>query len=317
MTRQLQDGPDADTSLALDGRFLHPRYWGTWVVLGSLRLTNFLPYAGRVFVGRIFGDGMFLLMSWRKHIARINLRLCFPELSYAERERVVRDHFRSLGVAFIEMGAAWWVSDRRLEGLLEVEGLEHLSAALDRGRGAILLSAHFTCLEMALRLFSRVMNGYAIYRPQNNLLLDRIIKRARTRQSGQMFSRGDVRTMLGALKENKPVWYPPDQDYGRRHSVFVDFFGQPAATITTTSRFAKMSGAPVIPFYFHRLPALRGYKVVLHPPLEEFPSGDEVRDARTVNAVLESEVRKCVDQYLWVHRRFKTRPDEGEDLYAS
>jgi KDO2-lipid IV(A) lauroyltransferase len=317
MTRQLQDEPDADTSLALDGRFLHPRYWGTWVVLGSLRLTNFLPYAGRVFVGRIFGDGMFLLMSWRKHIARINLRLCFPELSYAERERVVRDHFRSLGVAFIEMGAAWWVSDRRLEGLLEVEGLEHLSAALDRGRGAILLSAHFTCLEMALRLFSRVMNGYAIYRPQNNLLLDRIIKRARTRQSGQMFSRGDVRTMLGALKENKPVWYPPDQDYGRRHSVFVDFFGQPAATITTTSRFAKMSGAPVIPFYCHRLSALRGYKVVLHPPLEEFPSGDEVRDARTVNAVLESEVRKCVDQYLWVHRRFKTRPDEGEDLYAS
>jgi len=215
------------------------------------------------------------------------------------------------------MGAAWWVSDKRLEGLLEVDGLEHLTAALEQGRGAILLSAHFTCLEMALRLFCGVMTGYAIYRPQNNLLLDRIIKRARTRQSGQLFSRGDVRSMLGALKENKAVWYPPDQDYGRRHSVFVDFFGQPAATITTTSWFARLSGAPVVPFYFHRLPAYRGYKVVLRPPLGDFPSGDDVRDARTVNAVLESEVLKCVDQYLWVHRRFKTRPNDAENIYAS
>ena len=317
MTGQLQDDPGGDTSLALDRQFLHPRYWGTWVVIGLLRLTSLLPYAGRVFVGRIFGGGMFWLMGRRKHIARVNLRLCFPESSEAERARVVRDHFRSLGVAFIEMGAAWWVSDKRLEGLLEVDGLEHLTAALEQGRGAILLSAHFTCLEMALRLFCGVMTGYAIYRPQNNLLLDRIIKRARTRQSGQIFSRGDVRSMLGALKENKPVWYPPDQDYGRRHSVFVDFFGQPAATITTTSRFARLSGAPVIPFYFHRLPAYRGYKVVLRPPLEDFPSGDDVRDARTVNAVLESEVLKCVDQYLWVHRRFKTRPNDAENIYAS
>lgn len=297
--------------------FLHPRYWVIWIMAAVLRLMVLLPYAGRVAVGKGLGAVFYRLMGRRRHVARVNLELCFPEMSEADRERLLKSHFGELGIAFVEMGAAWWVSDRRLEGLAEIKGLEHLHAALARGKGAILLSAHFVYLEIGLRLFSRVMPCYMIYRPNRNPLLDRIIQRGRTRHPGEMISRDDARSLLRALKRNHPVWYPPDMDHGRRHSVFAEFFGQPAATVKATARYAEMSGAPVIPFYFFRKRGPGGYELELLPPLEQFPSGDGQNDARAVNAVLESAIRKHPEQYLWVHRRFKTRPDETENVYQS
>lgn len=301
---------------AYDGRFVHPRYWGTWLAVGFLRLTSLLPYAGRVMLGGAIGRGLYPIMQRRRPIARTNLELCFPEISETARERMLRAHFRSLGIALVEMGAAWWVCDRRLEGLARITGLEHLANALAKGRGAILLSAHFVSLEMGLRLMSRVQYGCAVYRPQNNPLLDVLIQRGRLRVRGALIARDDVRGLLAALKANHPVWYPPDQDYGRRHSEFTDFFGRPAATITTPAWLAKLSGAPVVPFYFHRLPGFRGYELVVYPPLENYPSGDPAADARTQNAVLEEAIRRTPDQYLWVHRRFKTRPDGEPDVYT-
>lgn len=294
---------------------LHPRYWVIWMMAGTLRLLVLLPFSGRVVVGNALGAVFHGLMGRRKHVAEVNLELCFPDLSEDERERLLKAHFAALGVAVLEMGAAWWASDRRLEGLAEIEGLEYLHAALEQGKGAILLSAHFVFLEIGLRLFSRVMPCYMIYRPNRNPLLDRIIQRGRTRHPGEMLSRDDARGLLRALKRNNPVWYPPDMDHGRRNSVFADFFGQPAATVKATARYAKMSGAPVIPFYFFRKSGFGGYRIVLLPPLEDFPSGDEQKDARRVNAVLEAEIRKHPEQYLWAHRRFKTRPDPNEDVY--
>lgn len=295
--------------------FLHPRYWVIWSMAAVLRLIVLLPYSGRVAVGNFVGFAFYRLMGRRSHVARTNLELCFPKMSAAQRESLLKAHFNALGVAFVEMGAAWWVSDRRLDGLAEIQGLEHLKAALEKGKGAILLSAHFVFLEIGLRLFSRVMPCYMIYRPNRNALLDRIIQRGRTRHPGEMISRDDARSLLRALKRNHPVWYPPDMDHGRRNSVFADFFGQPAATVKATARYAKMSGSPVIPFYFFRKRGFGGYKIVLLPPLEDFPSGDELKDARRVNAVLEAEIRKHPEQYLWAHRRFKTRPDPNEDVY--
>ncbi|HEY5700547.1 MAG TPA: LpxL/LpxP family Kdo(2)-lipid IV(A) lauroyl/palmitoleoyl acyltransferase [Gammaproteobacteria bacterium] len=301
---------------AYERRFLYPRYWGLWLAIGVMRLAALLPYAGRVVLGRILGGGLFFIMRRRRRIARVNLTLCFAEMDEAQRESLLRAHFKSLGIGLLEMGAAWWAPDHRLEGLAKITGLEHLRAALDQGRGAILMSAHFTSLEMGLRLMSRVQYGYAVYRPQNNPLLDVLIQRGRLGLPGEMISRDDVRGLLAALRANHPVWYPPDQDYGRRHSVFAEFFGQPAATINTTARFAKMSGAPVLPFYYHRLPGFRGYELVVHPPLENFPSHDPLVDARAQNAELETAVRRSPDQYLWVHRRFKTRPEGEADVYS-
>lgn len=297
-------------------QFLHPRYWVIWIMAGILRALVLLPYSGRVFVGELLGAVFYRLMGRRHHVARVNLELCFPQMSKPEREGLLRSHFAALGVALVEMGAAWWVSDRRLEGLAEINGLEHLRAALAKGKGAILLSAHFVSLEMGLRLFSQVMPCYMIYRPNRNRLLDRIIQRGRTRHPGEMISRDDARSLLRALKRNNPVWYPPDMDHGRRNSVFADFFAQPAATVKATARYAKMSGAPLIPFYFFRKPGSGGYELLLLPPLEDFPSGDERKDARRVNAVLEAQIRKHPEQYLWAHRRFKTRPDPNENVYS-
>lgn len=301
---------------AFEARFAHPRFWGIWLALGCLRLASLLPYAGRVTLGGAVGSGLFHLMRRRRHIARTNLALCFPEMSERQREKILRAHFKSLGIALIEMGAAWWASDWRLEGLAKVTGLEHLEKALAEGRGAILLSAHFVSLEMGLRLMSRLQYGCAVYRPQNNPLLDVLIQRGRLRVRGELIARDDVRGLIGALKSNRPVWYPPDQDYGRRYSVFAEFFGHPVATITTPARFARISGAPVVPFYYHRLPGFGGYELVIHAPIKNFPSGDPIADARTQNAILEKEIRRSPDQYLWVHRRFKTRPDGEPDVYA-
>ncbi len=311
----VQELVDDDALRLLTPEFLHPRYWGTWAVMGLLRLTVALPYSGRVAVGRALGGVLYRIMTKRRHIARVNLGLCFPELAKGAREDLLKAHFAAVGVAFIEMGATWWVPDHRLENLAEIRGMEHLKAALAKGRGAILLSAHFTAMEMGLRLFSRETGCYVIYRPNNNPLIDRIIQRGRTQHRGRMISRDDVRSLLGGLKKNHPVWYPPDQDYGRRHSVFVDFFGQPAATITTTARYAKMSKAPVLPFYMYRKPGGAGYQFVLKPPLDNFPSGNEVDDARRVNKALEEGIREHPEQYLWVHRRFKTRPESGQNPY--
>lgn len=295
--------------------YAHPRYWGTWTVMGLLRLTVTLPYAGRVAVGRALGRALFRIMGRRRRIAGTNLALCFPEKAESERRRLLRAHFEALGVAFVEMGATWWLSDRRLEGLAEIRGMHHLDQALTQGRGAILLSAHFTAMEMGLRLFSRKKFTCIIYRPNNNPLIDRIIQNGRDRHPGKLISRDDVRALLGALKHNHPVWYPPDQDYGPRHSVFVEFFGQPASTITTTARYAAMSGAPVLPFFMYRKPGAQGYELEVGPPLEGFPGGEALADARRANAVLEEGIRRHPEQYLWVHRRFKTRPDGEESVY--
>lgn len=307
---QARSGAGAATAL------LAPRYWRTWLAVGALRAAAWLPFRVQVVLGRGLGALLYVLMRRRRHIARVNLGLCFPELGERERSRLLSRHFQALGVAMFEFPSAWWGSARRLRGLFRVQGLEHLDAALQRGHGAILLGAHFLTLEIALRglLFHRPC--HMMYRPTKNAVLERVVRRARAAHPVRVYPRENVRELLRSLRENHPVWYAPDQDYGRRHSVFVPFFGVPAATITVTSRFARSSGAPVLPFLHHRLPGARGYEVTIGPPLEGFPSGDDAADARRINAIIEEQVRRSPEQYLWVHRRFKTRPRKGEDPYG-
>ena len=244
--------------------------------------------------------------------------MCFPQMTRAERRRQLWRHFQSLGIALVEMGAAWALPDQRLPKLVAVQGLEHLKTARAAGNGALLLSAHFLSMEMGLRLLGAIQpNGAGVYRPNNNPLLDRLMQKGRAAYHGTMIARSDIRGIVRALKSNQLVWYPPDQDHGARHSVFASFFGHPAATITATARLARMSGSPVIPVYPFRRPGTEGYEVVILSPLEDFPSGDHVRDALASNRILEAQIREHIDQYLWVHRRFKTRPPGAADPYAS
>lgn len=296
---------------------LTPRHWPTWIALGLLRLGTLLPFRAQLALGRWLGRRLHRRARRRRRIAETNLRLCFPELDDDARQRLLVAHFESLGMGFMETALSWWGGARRLRRLMRVEGMEHLEAAQARGRGVLIVAAHFTTLEIGARLLALVVPMHPMYRPHNNPLFEQIQGRARTRQSAGAIRRDDIRATVRALKANRAVWYAPDQDFGPRQSVFVPFMGINAATLTATGRLARMSGAAVVPMTQERLADGGGYRVILEPALDDLPSGDDEEDARRQNAVFERWIRQRPADYLWVHRRFKTRPPGEADLYEA
>lgn len=301
---------------SLARRFLAPRYWPTWLGLGVLRVLALLPFAWQVRIGAAFGRLALRFSPHRRHVTRVNLELCFPELDAAQRHTLLIKHFESLGIGMLETALSWWSAPGRLRPLTRIEGLEHLHAALARGKGVILLSAHFTTLEIGGRLLAQHAPFHVMYREHKNALFEAVMKHAREHHYEKAIERSDIRGMLRSLKDNHPVWYAPDQNYGREHSTFVPFFGIAASTITATSRLARMSGAAVVPFFQERLEGGTGYRLHLQPALENFPGDDIEQDTLRVNAVIEAEIRRVPEQYLWTHRRFKTRPPGEADVYA-
>lgn len=295
---------------------LRPHYWPTWLAIGTLRALQPLPYPVLVFLGRALGSLAVRLPLPFVRIARTNLGICMPELLEPQREALLKEHFKSLGLGIFETGLAWWASKRRLAKLTQVDGVEHLRAALERGRGAILLSAHFTTLEIGGRVLCDGVPGKVniMYRPTANAVLERFLMRNRSHRAKRAIQRDDVRTLITALKANEPVWYAPDQAYRKKGAEMVPFFGIPAATNTATSRLARMTGAAVLPYFQERLLDGR-YRMVIYPMLENFPSDDPVADARRFNALIEAQVRRVPDQYLWIHRRFKGLTADYPDYY--
>ena len=281
-----------------------------------LKILARCPAGWREGAAHVIGTAWRNAAGRRRRIAAANLAYCFPDLDAAERTTLVERHFRSLGFALIEVAIAWHADPAVLRELVRVEGREHLDAALARGRGALLLAGHFTTLEIgAARLgIDAPLDG--VYRPHADSTMERASREGRQRFGGRLLDRADVRGMLRRLRANRAVWYAPDQDPGPRHSVFVPFFGRPAATLTATSRLAKASGAPVLPFRVERAAGGGAWRVVIEPALEEFPSGDPHADAGRVNGVIERWARANPEHYLWVHRRFKTRPAGEPDLYG-
>lgn len=293
---------------------LHPRYWGTWLALGTLRAITPLPYPVLAWLGRRIGDVAVRLPLSFVRIARRNLELCFPDLSPAERERLLKEHFRSVGVGLFETAICWWGSYARIHRLTRLEGEEHLDAALARGRGAILLSAHFTTLEMGAAAICTRRPTNIMYRPTRNAVLERFLMRNRSRRTRRAIPRDDIRTLVSALKENEHVWYAPDQSYRKKGAQMVPFFGIPAATNTATSRLARMTGAAVLPYFPERLACGR-YVVRILPALENFPSDDPAADALRFNELIEAHIRRVPEQYLWIHRRFKGLTEDYPDYY--
>ena len=296
-------------------RFLAPRYWPTWVALGFMWALGQLPYPWQMGLGRSLGRLMRRLGKSRTHVARVNLSLCLPELSDAERERLLHRHLESVGMALVETAISWWTPTERLRPLLRIDGLEHLDMALQKGRGAIVLMGHFTCIELAGRLLALHTPLHVTYRQNKNALYEYMLTRTHRNHCAALIPHTDLRAMFQVLKRNEPLWYAPDQNYAGKHSAFVPFFGVPASTITATSRIAKTSGAPVIPMLVQRLPDDQGYRISLQAPLQDFPGDDEVSDAARILSLIEDQVRQMPEQYLWVHRRFKTRPPGEKPVY--
>jgi KDO2-lipid IV(A) lauroyltransferase len=293
---------------------LLPRHWGSWLAVALLRAVNPLPYPVQLALGRGLGRVLYRILPRRRHIADVNLRLCFPEWSAVQRRSVLLRHFESLGTAVFEAGLGWWAPATRLRRLVDLDGIERVAEALQRGRGAILLGAHFTSLDLCGRLLAEHLHFYPLYRHSRNPVWDHVIHRGRQSVYPGIVHRDDLRGLVGALRANQVVWYAPDQDFGLRQGVFAPFFGHPAATLTTTSRLVRLTGAALIPFFHRRLPRGR-YLLEFQAPLQDFPTADPVADAARVNALIEAQVRLVPEQYLWAHRRFKTRPPEASPIY--
>ncbi|WP_263138635.1 lipid A biosynthesis lauroyl acyltransferase [Pseudomonas sp. RIT-PI-AD] len=297
--------------------FLHPGFWPLWFGLGVLWLMVQLPYPALLGLGRMLGACMYRTVGSRRRIAARNLALCFPALSAAERERLLKENFASTGIAFFEMAMSWWWPRQRLARLAHIEGLQHLREAQAEGQGVILMALHFTTLEIGAALLGQVHTIDGMYREHKNPVFDFVQRRGRERHNldATAIEREDVRAMLKVLRAGRAIWYAPDQDYGAKQSLFVPLFGIPAATVTATSKFARLGRARVLPFTQERLADGSGYRLVIHPPLRDFPGESEEADCLRINRWVEAVVSACPAQYLWAHRRFKTRPPGEAKLY--
>lgn len=293
-------------------RFAGPRYWGVWLGLAFIRFVTLLPFPVILGLGRGIGLLAWVCSRRDKHIARVNVALCLPELDAAAQARLVRRHFEALGQAVFETGLVWWGSDARLDRWIRLEGTEHLAAALAQGKGAILLSAHFTCLEMGARALTIHTPTSIMYMTPQNPLIAEFARRSRGRHAVRAIASDQVRDILRSLAENLTVWYAPDQRYTDKMSAIVPFFGQPAATNIATSRLARISGARVLPYFPERLPGSAGYMMRIGKPLDNFPSDDPIADAGRFHALIEAHVRRCPEQYLWTYKRFKLPGPDGD-----
>lgn len=296
---------------------LTPRHWHTWIGLGFLRMFGGLPYPILVQVGRLIGRLARRLPLNYVRVARCNLQLCLHDLSDIERERLLNRHFEALGIALCESAMTWWSADARILRRSRIEGVHHLTEALARGHGAIVLTAHFTTLEIGARILNAVFPINALYRPPKNPVLAYVAERNRSRLARRAIRQDDVRAMVRALKNNECVWYAPDQSYRKKGAEMVPFFGVPAATNVFTSRLAKLTGAMVLLYSHERLPHAQGYRVVIHPPLEDYPGSCAVTDAQRFNSFIEAEIRRMPEQYWWIHRRFKGVTSDYPNYYGA
>lgn len=295
--------------------FLGPRYWPAWLGAAVLRLLCLLPLPLLVRLGEGLGWLFGRLAPGRRRIARINLSACFPDLADAEIERRADAHFRALGAGIFEACLAWWASDARLRRHGEVVGLEHLERARADGTGVLLLTGHFTTLELGARyLLVAGTPFHAMYRPIKNPLFDYLMHRWRSNIAKlPALPRDELRPLVRALREGRAVWYGPDQTLDRREGVFVPFFGVPVLMVTATSRIAQLGRARVVPYFPQRVGTR--YRITILPALEDFPSGDDDADAARVIRAIEDGVRQAPEQYFWVHRRFKVRPPGAPAMY--
>lgn len=290
-------------------RFAHPRHWLTWLALGLLRLLAWLPLPVLASVGAAFGMLLYALHGARREVVRINITHCFPELSPRQRRRLVRRHFRAFGRSVIDLALAWWSGPRRLRRLVRFRDRHHYDLARTTQRNIILLAPHFLGLEIGGIRLSLETPLLAVFHHPRNQVLRALMWRARTRFGLRLVEYNRPFTALvRAVKSATPLYYLPDQDAGRRHAVFAPFFGVPAATFTALSRLARMTDAVVIPCVTYQRSWGRGYEIVFHPPLADFPTADVVADTARMNAAIERAARLHPEQYFWLHKRFKTRP---------
>lgn len=295
---------------------LYPRYWPTWVGIGLLYLVVLLPYPLLYRLGTWLGRLSMHFLPRRVHIARRNLELCFPNRSSADREALLVKNFESVGMGLLETGMGWFWPDRRVEHWFKISGLENIELARAKKKGVLLIGLHFLSLELGARIFGIHNPGIGVYRPNDNKLIDWLQTWGRMRSNKSMLDRSDIKGMIRALKNGEIIWYAPDHDYGPKSSVFAPLFAmEQAATTSGTHMLVRLAKPAVIPFIPRRLPGGQGYEMIIQPDEEAIPLESDVATATYMNKVLEHAILLAPDQYMWLHRRFKTRPPGQRSLY--
>lgn len=284
--------------------------------MALLRVVCLLPHRAALAVGNGLGRLIHRVGGSRRAIVRRNIELCFPDLSPAERNTMAFEHFKALGMMLIETGLGRWAPDEHLASITTINGLENLQGAYDRGQGIILVSGHFTTLEVSGRVLAQVCPPFdGVYRKNHSEFITELQRTGRERSVENTIEKRDIKQMIRNLRAGRMVWYAADQSFSGKGSEVVEFFGVPSMQITATSTLARLGKAVTIPFFPRRI-ADGHYEITILPPFDNFPSDDPIKDARRYNDALEAHIRTCPEQYFWIHRKFKGLPDSYPNAYA-
>ncbi|ANS87310.1 LpxL/LpxP family Kdo(2)-lipid IV(A) lauroyl/palmitoleoyl acyltransferase [Vibrio scophthalmi] len=306
-----------NTTRSFQLKFLHPRYWGTLLLVAFMFLLSTLPFKLQLSLGKGIGRFALKRMKKRTHTIRRNLDLCFPNMSEEEKARLIEQNVENTGIALFETAMAWFWPDKRVNKHVTIVGLDKLVELEKQGKGALMLAVHSMNLELGARAFGIHMSGMGVYRPNNNPCFDHFQYHGRSRSNRTLIDRKDVKGMIHALKTAERVWYAPDHDYGRRRSTFAPLFAvENACTTTGTSLLVNASDCAIVPFTMVR-DENDHYILTIHTPLEGFPSDDETEAAAFINKAVENSILAAPSQYMWLHRRFKTRPEGEACLYTA
>ena len=303
-----------DTPLRLS-EYLAPRYWPTWLLLGILRALAFLPFSAQMCIGRALGTLLYHLVPVRRHVASVNIRLCFSELTASEQKKLLRQHYQSLGMSVMETAALWFTPVEKLLSRVTFIGLEHVKKAQETGQGVLVVQAHFTTMEFLGNLLATQLPIAATYDEPNNAFYRALLNNRRGRFVDDIISHRDVRKIVKRLLSGKVTQYSPDQAAHKSRAVVVDYFGRSTLTTTATSRLAHAGKALVIPYAPRRNKDNLTYEVEFYPPLDHFPTEDLKADTQRINHIFEGHIRQVPEQYLWVHKRFKKSVKNATNPY--
>ncbi|MEO2268284.1 LpxL/LpxP family Kdo(2)-lipid IV(A) lauroyl/palmitoleoyl acyltransferase [Pseudoalteromonas sp. YIC-656] len=296
--------------------FFAPKYWPSWLSIFLLYTLSWLPQSWQLAMGKMLGRLVHRFVKKRRKIAEVNVALCYPNMSKEDQAKLVLQNMENTGMAIFESAMAWWWPQWRINRIVgSITGLEHIDKANNEGCGVLLMAPHYLHLEMSSRIMGTQRQAVGFYRPHNNALMDYFTTKGRLRSNKYLVGKRDVKGLLKAIKDKNFCYYLPDQDYGRKRSVFAPFFAvEQAASTTGTLIFASAKYCKTLSIESRRDEHGK-YHLAVQPALENFPSGDEVADVTAVNERMEEAINKAPEQYMWLHRRFKTRPDENAPSY--
>ncbi len=299
-----------------EAKLLHPKHWLTWFFLGVAYLISWMPYSVLKGLGKLLSKVLKKFGKSRINVARRNMELSFPDMDEAKREAILEANIESTGMALMETIMGWWWPDWRVKRLGEIEGFEHIEAILAKGKGVLALATHNMSLDFGCRVAGHKQPAVAFYRRHDNPVIEFLQYRGRARSNRYLIHKRDLRSLFKALNDKEICFYLPDQDYGRSASVFAPLFAVPEVATTIGPKIIA-SRANCETVFIASIRTERGYKVKIYPGLKDFPSGDDIEDMTNMNRRIEEIIMEAPEQYLWMHKRYKTRPNESDkSLYS-